>query len=360
MTEHVFPCPNLAKGQPCGPCEDLAAINQEIFKAESVVTALKTKRTLIYGRMNPVHDPLTSKLPSELVSKIFANFLPETVAENYGPYGTHRGAQGLKVAQTTPFVLGAVCTSWRAITWSTPLLWTSITVDVYDLRKANVDILEEWLHRSGELPLYIRICEMTGDPLDSIQGAVEKVMDLFARYTHRWFHFEFISFPSHSWDFFRYLPTNLAHAFMLNTLKIKVNCMTKSEIDLGMIPNLRTLVMDCLRTNMLLNMDWKKITNIEASIASMDMCYDVFSKAPFLTHCTFHLLKRYLDPAAHITRDTIIQHNHLTFLHARYWNPATSIVLSLMEFPALEHLAIDSNAGSYNLESIKSLLQFHQ
>lgn len=348
MTEHVFPCPNLAIGQPCAPCEDLPAINQEIFEAESVLAALNTKRTLFYGRMNHTHDPLTSKLPVELVSKIFMNFLPDTVAPKYGPYGIYIRGNERVVARTTPLVLGAVCTTWRAITWSTPLLWTSIMVELADLKKANVDILEGWLHRSGGLPLYIGICGMMGYSMPSIRGAVERVMDSFARYAHRWFYLEFASTPP---DFLGYLPSNLARALMLNTLKIKVIGITEG-IDLGMIPNLRNLVMDYLRIDMLLNMDWEKLTNIEVSIPSIDMCYDLFSKAPSLTHCTLDLYPS--GGNIRTTWNTILQYNRLIFLHIKNWRRPTAIVLSLMQFPALQYLVVDSSA---NLENIISLLR---
>jgi hypothetical protein len=342
MTEHVFSCPSLAIGQPCGPCEDLPAINKEILKAESVLAALNIKRKSIYNRMNHIHDPLTSKLPVELASKIFTNFLPDIVAPKYGPYGN------ALVARTTPLVLGAVCTTWRAIAWSTPLLWTSVTVELYDLENANVDILEGWLCRSGGLPLYICICGKSRYSMFSIRGTVEKVMDLFARYAHRWFYLEFVSTPD---NFLGYLPPDLGCAVMLNTLKVKVIGITNG-IDLGMIPNLRNLAMDYLQIDMLLNLDWERLTHVEASIPSIDMCYDLFSKSPSLTHCTLDLYPSSDD--LNTTWNAVLQHDHLIFLRIKNWRTRTAIVLSLMKFPALQHLVVDSRA---DLENIISLLR---
>lgn len=296
---------------------------------------------MTYGRMNYAHDPLTSKLPAEIVSKIFTNFLPANVASDYGIRDVRAG----KVVRTTPLLLGAVCSAWRAIIWSTPLLWTSIFVNLADFEKAHIDILDEWLHRSGGLPLYIGIYGK-GRSMTSIAGIAEKVMDSFAPFSHRWFYLV-LKNPQ---DFLRYLRPKLAHAFMLNTLKIKATSLTE-EINLERIPHLRNLLMDRLQVDKLLNMDWGQLRKVKVSIPSVDMCYDLFSKASFMTTITFDLL-----PSKNIytTRDVVLQHNHLITLHIKHWTRPTSIVLALMEFPALRRLVV---ASPVVIENIISLLR---
>jgi hypothetical protein len=277
MTEHVIHCPNLAAGRPCIPCEELAAINHDISNAESFAT-MNATRILLYGRINHAHDPLTSKLPPEIVSTVFTNFLPANVALDYC---IQRAG---KVVCTTPLLLGAVCTAWRAIVWSTPLLWTSIFVNLADFKKADIGILEEWLCRSGGLPLYIGIRSEMGRSMTKIAGIAKKVMDSFEPYAHRWYHLALAN--PQGW--LCYLQPRLAHASMLRTLKIKAASLTE-EINFGQLPKLRKLSMDHLRVDKLLNMHWDQLGAVNVGIPSIDMCYDLFSKASFMTSVTFDL-----------------------------------------------------------------------
>ncbi|KAF8186797.1 hypothetical protein BJ912DRAFT_970833, partial [Pholiota molesta] len=211
-------------GRPCIPCEELAAINHDISNAESFAT-MNATRILLYG-------------PSpEIVSTIFTNFLPANVALDY----CIRRAG--KVVCTTPLLLGAVCTAWRAIVWSTPLLWTSIF---------NA-------------------------------GIAKKVMDSFEPYAHRWYHLAL-----RIRRLACYLQPRLAHASMLRTLKIKAASLTE-EINFGQLPKLRKLSMDHLRVDKLLNMHWHQLGAVNVGIPSIDMCYDLFSKASFMTSVTFDL-----------------------------------------------------------------------
>ncbi|KAF9481258.1 hypothetical protein BDN70DRAFT_876578 [Pholiota conissans] len=111
----------------CTSCEELAVLDREISEAEELLATLKKKKrpALCYQR-NRVHDPITSRLPVEIVSQIFTNFLPATVDPAYTI-----SRPGSRSTVTTPLLLGAVCKSWRAVSWSTPQLWTSISIDIY-------------------------------------------------------------------------------------------------------------------------------------------------------------------------------------------------------------------------------------
>lgn len=321
MTSHNFPCPKVAKGQTCSPCEELAAIDQEI-------STLNAKRTIIYGRMNHAHDPLTSKLPAVIVAKIFTNFLP---VDMDAAYGVSSDRPRHKIV-TNPLSLGAVCTAWRAIAWSTPRLWTSISLCLNYLNKTRCNILCDWLGRSGGLPLYINVYQV--DYMND-NAFVKEIMNLFALHSHKWFYFEFDIEAKHLHN----LNSTFARAHILNTLKIGVTgC---SEINLGMIPNLRNLYMDGPYIGYLLGVDWENLTNLEATFSSIDMCLWVFTNAPYLKRCTFRIQGWSNNPGT--AGNAILQHDHLLFLHIKNWSISTRTSLHFMRFPALQHLTVDSD-----------------
>ncbi|KAF8190057.1 hypothetical protein BJ912DRAFT_353283 [Pholiota molesta] len=342
MTGHNFLCPILAKGQTCTPCEELAAIDQEIATPNA-------KRTVIYGRMNRAHDPLTSKLPAEIVAKIFTNFLPIDVDAAYGVSVKRPGHHSI----TNPLSLGAVCSAWRAIAWSTPQLWTSISLCLNYINRARCDILCDWLGRSGELPLYIKIYEAAFMNLKDSELLWE-VMNLFTLQSHKWFYFEYNMMPK----YVHYLNSTFARAHTLNTLKIGFG--GTSKINLGMIPNLRNLYMARPSMHYLSGVNWQKLTNLEAIFSSITMCSWVFSNAPYLKHCTFSILNPvifYGDTSTAGIQKTIHQHDHLLFLHIKKWNTETDTSLHLLQFPALQHLTVDSDREPVDVVTIADFLQ---
>ncbi|KAH9486035.1 hypothetical protein JR316_0000099 [Psilocybe cubensis] len=104
-------------------------------------------KCIIIRRANETHDPITSKLPNELVVIIFK-------------FACDDDWDG-------PLTLGAVCQQWRAIIYATPSFWTTIWLNVklafgssYNPDSAmssrnqrKMDLFRGWLARSGELPI---------------------------------------------------------------------------------------------------------------------------------------------------------------------------------------------------------------
>ncbi|KAF8186820.1 hypothetical protein BJ912DRAFT_453464 [Pholiota molesta] len=346
MTGRNPPCPKIAKGQPCTPCEALAVIEQEISKTENRHDVPQAKHSLLYSQINHSHDPLTSKLPVEIVTKIFTNFLPIDVDTNYGPCVKSSNYRYF----TTPLVLGAVCAAWRSIAWSTPQLWASISVDLVGNNETRLNIVREWLHRSGELPLYIGIHNDNNYINDDFTGAT---LNTLASYSHRWFYLVFNISARYFW-LYMVSRLNLANALMLNTLQIRRS--SPQGLDLGMIPNLKNLYAITLSGDTLLNIDWTKLTNVITSFRYIDMCLKLFSNAPLLTHCEFTLNTVSWDGMG--TTPDAIRHKHLVYLNITVLKSTVPIgmALSWIEFPALRHLVVSSQAIQIDLDAIRDLL----
>ena len=64
----------------------------------------------------------------------------------------------IKEDLSIPISLGAVCSYWRGIAWSTPSLWSSLVVRVTRKHDPHMvtDIAHSWLSRLGQLSLSVR------------------------------------------------------------------------------------------------------------------------------------------------------------------------------------------------------------
>ncbi|KAF9484098.1 hypothetical protein BDN70DRAFT_952969 [Pholiota conissans] len=283
--------------------------------------------------MNQVHDPLATKLPAEVVSTIFTNFAPITVSRDYGipvnrPEDMHSGME-----RTTPLLLAAVCTAWRALAWSTPQLWSTISVDISCVNGAVVDILREWLNRSGDLPLYIEIhadLEIDYHKLDR-----HEISNVFAEYAPRWFYMELNT----ALNFFSYIHPSIADARILSTLKVETFSFSET-LDFHGIPNLKTIPMDVFPVGKLTNLNWKNLTTVEGGFRHIDLLFELLSDASCLTHLIFYLMSSINGHNAQTTRNTAVQHDHLTYLNISTWTKPMDFALPWLKFPFLEHLVV--------------------
>ncbi|KAJ7765766.1 hypothetical protein B0H16DRAFT_1524304 [Mycena metata] len=101
-------------------------------------------------------------------------------------------------AVEAPVLLGRICSSWRAISLTTPRLWTRIHVvgprpEIWGLHDLSVDakaaqrveVLKTWLGRSGALPLSISLVAITLD-----------FMRALLPFAARWQHIQFPHVPN--------------------------------------------------------------------------------------------------------------------------------------------------------------------
>ncbi|KAJ6534269.1 hypothetical protein B0H19DRAFT_1271985 [Mycena capillaripes] len=115
-------------------------------------------------------------MPPEILQEIFVACLP-----------THHCA--VMHTSQMPMLLGHVCRAWRSISLSTPALWSSVhavvTSTVDDRPPAAViddcQVLQDWLRRSGDLPLSISLFVPTGDDEN-----MQPFMDVILPYSRRW------------------------------------------------------------------------------------------------------------------------------------------------------------------------------
>ena len=142
--------------------------------------ALMTQRFDLKRKINQFHSPIIRQLPPDVTSTIFEFCLPDF--EDFP-------LRSLQELPDPPLSLGAICTYWREIAWSTPTLWSSLVVSVIpSKRDLQATIVQEWLARSGQLPLSIRI-RVYPDTAEACEPAVAVLADSLNQYSTRWSDF---------------------------------------------------------------------------------------------------------------------------------------------------------------------------
>ena len=153
-------------------------IGEEIEKVDELVASLTRYRATLQRAANspkPIH-----RLPPEILIEIFLHLchqsaesltsLPETASPGPSestPAPTKNGLVHVPPV-VTPLFLGSICSYWRAIIWSTPLLWCNINLPITSkLGASQLSILREWLLRAREKPLHIKLLT----PADAPEGA---------------------------------------------------------------------------------------------------------------------------------------------------------------------------------------------
>ena len=183
----------------CDPRDELAEL-------DALSERLRLKRYDINRKINRYHSPIIRHLPPDVTSTIFEFCLADFTDHQYQSLlYTNEGL-------FFPLSLGAICSYWRNIAWSTPSLWSSLVVRVPE-RDSHIvtGIAQEWLARSGQLPLSIRIFSRFYDK------TVSALADVINRYSTRWLELD-LCIPGCYYQ--RFHPTH-THAPILKSIRFQ-------------------------------------------------------------------------------------------------------------------------------------------
>ncbi|KAF5374452.1 hypothetical protein D9615_009121 [Tricholomella constricta] len=206
------------------------------------------------------------RLPVELIQRVFVHTLPP-----------HNSVMSAKEA---PMLLGRVCSSWRHMSLSTPLLWSSLHLRVpvnlrrdVSLQTRYGDAVAAWLSRSGDLPLSISFVE-GGDDRDGwfdyrYKERTERpsyLLNVLLGFSSRWKHLNFKLIHRYQKTFSRLSETDTP---LLETVALEVTCCVESFVGphslsfLG-TPSLKSLSIDHseLSTPSALPVRWENLTKI--------------------------------------------------------------------------------------------------
>ena len=190
----------------CNTCRDAVEEGcdprNEIDELDALLERLKLKHYDLKRKINRIHCAIIRQLPMDVTSTIFEFCLPDFTDHHFLPH--------TKEDISIPLSLGAICSYWREIAWSTPSLWSSLLVRVTS-KHIVTGIAREWLARSGQLPLSIRIyaAEMHN------HGIISALADIINQYSTRWSDLD-LYIHSYFWKYFHVTDN---HAPILKSIR---------------------------------------------------------------------------------------------------------------------------------------------
>jgi hypothetical protein len=251
------------------------------------------KRSSLMEKLNDRDSPAL-RLPDEISLEVLMNCLPVSNSPITPGYD-----------EMTPFQLGHICRSWRYIVWSTPRLWSVVTLDV--CFHNNLSLVVEWLQRSGQKPL--SIC-LTWNPFspdgERFPGNADpnkqdlwfsNLMGIIGRHAKRWHTIDF-RVPEESYDSHNFVHGLQDGQFPLLTSMSFHDLDSRMEGNLGMVyPMLRNAprlheihLTNCTLVRYIFPMN--QVTQVSLREATLKECWTVFNDCPLLTHCTIIDIKK--------------------------------------------------------------------
>ncbi|KAJ7877977.1 hypothetical protein B0H14DRAFT_3858916 [Mycena olivaceomarginata] len=168
------------------PIEQLARIQAQIDEMEVIVGQLKAKHSSLKTVID-AHEALISpvrRAPDDVLREIFFACLP--TAHN-----------ALMDPSEAPILLGCICRRWRAVSHTTPMLWSSIYIPLPDLSDDGPhtrpevvswstlwNVVEQWFERSGTCPPTVSLSDSTEYEFDPDNHLVTLLLSVCNRLRH--------------------------------------------------------------------------------------------------------------------------------------------------------------------------------
>ncbi|KIM37075.1 hypothetical protein M413DRAFT_31225 [Hebeloma cylindrosporum] len=314
----------------CDMCRDYEQLEDQINQLLEKRHQLKACISLYHRK------EIMQKIPPEVLANIFQFFVSSDCESH-----------------CNPLFLGAICRRWRAIAWSAPRLWCSIAINVNRGSHGDeVRLIRDWLSRSGQLPLSIRI---TMNPNYELlpEAVISAVIEGVNEYADRWRVLD-IQVPPSMLPLFH---TDLRGKSILHTLTIDPGtCLSLeriSEIFNPMNPRPSPTVVKIISVNLRsIGISWYKVTHLDLTHFSVDECFEVLRQAPFLTNGSFSILP---NPNQFQLPEHIISHPNLTSLH--FSSSLGTIFFQHVSFPSLRFLSVNNCYAQIPAREILSFLR---
>ncbi|CAA7265085.1 unnamed protein product [Cyclocybe aegerita] len=279
-------------------------------------------------KSNHTDDYFTHRFPPEIASHIFelAISSPET------PEHKH----------LSPLTLGVVSRRWHEIAWSTPGLWTQVSVNLKAFFDRPKELLLRWIERTGQLPLSIHIF-YDYDVSAQHAASFTDVFGIINEHASRW---ETLSLRM-PFSLYPRLRSKRDKVPLLKHITIQPPRFIedyvfdyKGEIlDVCAVPPLPQTVMIRESPFTSIRIDWSNVTTLYFSQISVSDCLRLFQQAPQISQCSIDIT--HSDSHVRCPALNPITLPHLTKLHIHFITSDVTVAgtfLDSITLPALTHL----------------------
>lgn len=302
--------------------------NDAVGTLYGALNSLKRERAQVKDRLHTHKANLIAfhinRLPPEMWLEIFIHLLPPD------EFCSWRGLMNVRYASM-------VCRKWRAVAIGTPILWTSISLQVFeDQLGRQGEILRTIIERSKDLPLSLELAW----PLPLVQhnsaSINERLVRLFEQHfapvllpsIPRWRAFSLTS-PGHFSGYILNRPMNALSSLSLSTLSGETVVLPRH------FPSLRSASFSSVHHEMGV-FPWSQLTKLNitgtlylASVVQiLELCPNVRESRVHIAHGPYHPI-----PSS-------LRHPRMRSFSFRHREPA-SVILAPFELPNLVNLQID-------------------
>ncbi len=270
------------------------------------------------SQINQMNSQFVRMLPTELIAEIFTYCLED-------------------VDNSLPLKLGAVCTAFRTIAWSTPHLWATVILNITIPWRISTQavLLRDWLSRSGRLPLSIYLCSSQNVHYKFAQ----LILKVVTEFSDRWRRFD-IRLPS---SCYQHLPPFDQRLPMLRSLTLKTpDGQNRSHrFDIGNSPQLNHINLKSVYLRSI-KFTWHTLTSLELEDFYIDESLEILRQAPNLVSLDIRQIRRGEDAHSMPTEPIVMPAlNSLTFVDKKATGPGK--ILDKVTTPSLRKFSFTAD-----------------
>ncbi|KAF8876782.1 hypothetical protein CPB84DRAFT_1795607 [Gymnopilus junonius] len=277
-------------------------------------------------------------LPPELLAHIFDLACHDPTSKFY--------IEKNRKQTITPFILGGVCSQWRAVVWSTPTTWSRISLYLVTSKyETQLELLKGWLARTGKKPLTIDF--LFQEENDWCERIPTEIIELLRTSAPRWREINWV-LPEAWYPLLAGIKFNLPLLTTLSTQSLWHDCSLspskRKRLDLfADTPALRDLHLNGYYLSDV-DIPWKQLVRLKLQHVYIDECFFALSETQLLESCKMYTIL-YNDVNRTIEAKSIGL-PFLTYLHFYHsnWEDA-KILLSSMTAPSLRTLEFTDPLG---------------
>ncbi|KAJ7639313.1 hypothetical protein FB45DRAFT_424637 [Roridomyces roridus] len=322
----------------------VAEVALEISSMETRLEEKRAELQRLQHQLDAVTYPVLS-LPPEITSEIFIHCLPSLQLR----------PDGVDPMQV-PLLVSHVCSQWRRIAISTPLLWRELNIDLGIRRRQGSDIVDTWLARAQHCPLSVRIRGLVLDLVDSA-----RFFEAFRR--HAWkmqsleleIHmedFEEMEKPMPEFPLLRELSLSSADGWTLLN-----ESLDKMFADVPQISQVRLCYFPA-KVDMVA-LPWDQLQKFTGEFYELSECLEALRLMPNIVECTFSVHETVVEDDSH----QMVSHSQLrtfTLFQSKPLDedeavPRSAQLLALITFPNLETLQL-LDIEDYDAQALASFL----
>ncbi|KAG6866701.1 hypothetical protein C0991_011360 [Blastosporella zonata] len=243
---------------------------------------------------------------------------------------------------SAPLLLCHVCSAWRALAISTPLLWRSITVAISlgPTVRPNLNLVSLWLDRSQKLPVSLALSQSTNS--DASRDIAEEALRIFATHGSRWQRLD-LDLPGMQYPWIGQVLN--IHAPVLEEFHVRAYHQPVDDLFKTFwysTPRLSSITVSSLPIELMMDPEiqipWSRLLDVSVqSVPSVHTALAILSECHCLQVCEFRIESHVSDEVVHFVT---VCSNALRELRLHIQCVDFGVFLEFTVFPALEFLAV--------------------